>query len=460
MRWNLDRFYPFDVADRDWLHDLHRANCLIAKGEFALAEELLSYLWTYAYARYCLDTNDKSWKLRLSEVEKIEERIDVQDEEESDQVIEDALEEQSIMMQEIYRSRFSGLTVFQASTSPLPEMRRMVREYLHHHYERQKGRFAELLIQICQGKFHPDSHYLQARQQMLDAMPLLQAYLGELVQASGKKKIHWADLSYLFDSEMNHWDSVISLEQTELLFRELHLSFDQSLSHLLVNGCLETSELPNKLQSGFSMPVGFNREPLCYLHSVRGKEGALGLLHELSHGLHFMAYRHQDKNYRLPDASVVEIFPMAMELISLYKWEGRVSFLQRILSTTLFQFLKVEFKYQLHKNRVKTLEEIQCMWDDLIEKIFGGHLEFERGTNLFWCGSRLVWQEAEVGQRYICGSVAAWNLSKAILDEGKPVLDRVVQTLALPPSCDLRAWNKSLNIDLLGSLSQSVGNKR
>ncbi len=460
MRWNLDRFYPQAVADREWRQDKERAISFVVQGEFEQAEKLLSFLWTYAYARYCLNTKDKLWKHRLNEVEEIEEKITVQDEEESDQKVEDAIQRQAEMIQEIYKIRFSGLTVFQASTSPHSEIRREAREYLTQQYAAKKERFAELLIQICHDKFPSDPHYLKARQQMLDALPLLQTYLGELVQASGKTKIHWTDLSFLFESEMNDWDSTYSLEQTRSLMGDLHSFFGETLSHLLVNGCLETSEAPHKLQSGFAMPVAFHHEPLCYLHSVRGKEGALGLLHELSHGLHFWAYRDQEKNYLLPDVSVVEIFPMTIELVALHKWEGRISYLQRILSFTLFQFLKVEFKYQIHEKRVQTLEEIQCIWDDLIEMIFGHHLEFERGTNLSWCGSRLVWQEAEVGQRYICGSVAAWNLSKAILDAGKPVLDRVVQTLALPPSCDLQAWNESLNIDLLGSLTRSVRNKR
>lgn len=451
MKWNLNRIYPEEEAEVRWENDFIKARNMYLTGSLSEAEELTSYLWTYAYARNALDTREKGWLTRTERIDKLEQLKGLDDTVETTDPIEDARCKQKIIIDRIKEKRINNLTIFQASTSPDPLTRMKVYTYLNNAYKENLQKLSSLFIIVNQEEFAPSEIYALAREKVLALLPTLHDFLGKKARENGSGVLNWTDLNASSSWELN---TNINLKQAKQrvrsIYYELNPDWGELIDELIYSGCVEAIEGTYKLQAGFSMPLAFNSLPLCYVHSIKGVEGVIGLLHELAHGLHFSLYKNKNKNFMIPESTVAEVFPMAMNLVGINKWFGTKAYYQRIVMSILMQFVWIEFKYQVNKVKVTNSCEIQNIWEDVYSFVFGRSLTKKKNENLLWCGNRIVWEESSVGQSYVCGSVTSTNLASALLTENNhEMIKKMSLILSMSPTITMQDYNKHLGQDLL-----------
>ncbi|MDP5274840.1 hypothetical protein [Chengkuizengella axinellae] len=442
MRWNLDRFYKSEMSEQMWHKDLQVLSDLYKSADFDKAEELESYLWTYAYAKVSIDDNRSYWENNIFVLENT--LKDFYEEDDMDFKSCQIQDKVNQILSPLKNHDFGGLTSFQAATSTDSKIRNQYFNYANKFYETNKNQLSTLLLKWIeiQKKEEIPSYYFKVRDKLVSKISYFHELLEKQVSMKSEGKLSWVDLNFNEESKLHEMNYDIGKNNIIHLMKDLNPEWSETIQYLFDSGCVEASCKKTKEKKAFTMPVSYNKDPLCFIHSVTNRASFFGLTHELAHGLHFYKYKETNRNYILPDTSVLEIFPTSVDLYTSYRLEGQSGFSQRVISTVLFQFAITEFIFKLIDNAPDHPDYIQEIWMDVCKFTFGDYLE---ENNYLWCGNRLVWSHINEGMCYVFGGVLALELFEILKNGSVSSMERINSVLSLPAGADIEDWNKILS---------------
>jgi oligoendopeptidase F len=451
MLWNLNFLYPLEEAEHLWKRDHQQAQLLWKQGNIAEAEELQSFLWSYAYARYALDTREIVWNRRADEAEMLfsDESTEEVDETANYTLYTDAKNQYETLITAFKEKRFNGMTLFQAMNTDRDDIRRQTYADVNRYVREHLNEFTRLLLILVKEPIQLNSNFMTAKRKLESHLPWFQNYFLQMCKKQHTRQLEWHQLFLRpADDTFQVKDLQEALDMITGLYAKYENEWAWQLEELIGQERIDASDQPHKLQAAFTMPVAYHQLPLCFIHSFQDKKSLDGLVHETAHGIHYALNRHQHENFLVPDPSVEEIFPTAIELLGKREWESEERYTNRLVQLTFQQFLYVQFRYNLSLAEVKSFQDVQKIWTDTCCTLFGGDLIKNNETNYTWLLNRLFWVPHEYGQSYVCGSVGAWNLADKIYEGDPGLAKRLTDALKTSPSQTIEEWNRKMGFDL------------
>lgn len=417
MGWNLTERLARVSAGKTWDGMLLDLSAMVPQSPERA--RLYGRLWSLAYAQHALDTSDAEALARLDQIERDygdgeEEAAGASDVERSE--IEAAW---SQLCMPVLDQRYEGMTFFHARTHADARIRRGASEALDRLLFVRAQRFADLLWRSVR----LDAQ-LGIDEQLAARLAAAEAWIGarsaqwEQIAAEAVGDLERAAVfsDYTTLPGPNELERVAASEVLARLSKLLDAfggGASRMYATLIGSGALDYEGVPERrMQAAFSLPIPGDM-PLCFLHSVEGREGALGLVHEIGHGIHFVSYAATPNAHLLPSPEHVEVFPLFLELLALQAWEGVKARNQRIFLNTAMQRLSLVFRRRVLERGARRAPDVAEAWHDACSEVLGASYRRDRIDDWAWCLRRTVWISYSAAASYPIGGVLAARLALA-----------------------------------------------
>ncbi|MDF0725633.1 oligoendopeptidase F [Cytobacillus sp. S13-E01] len=290
----------------------------------------------------------------------------------------------------------------------------------------------------------PESVYDTLVETVNDHLHLLQRYISLRKKVLGVDELHMYDLStpLIKDVEMN-----ISFEEAKDLVSEglkpLGEEYGKLLNTIFSDRRIDVYENVGKRSGAYSTGA-YGAKPYILMNWQDNIRNVFTLAHELGHNVHrYYTQKYQPYPYGKYSIFVAEVASTANEAL-LNDYLVKVTtdqtkqlyllnnYLQGFVGTVFRQTLFAEFEHKIHvlagDGEALTAETLSNLYYDLNKKYFGDGIVIDKEIEVEWARIPHFYMTYYVYQ-YATGFSAATALSKQILEEGAPAVERYQQFL-------------------------------
>ncbi|SDY56948.1 oligoendopeptidase F [Thermoactinomyces sp. DSM 45892] len=290
----------------------------------------------------------------------------------------------------------------------------------------------------------PESVYDQLIETVHEHLPLLYRYFDIRKKALGLEELHLYDLFVPLTSEL---EMKVSYEEAkELLLKGLHPLGDEYLQVLQTafdNRWVDVYENQGKRSGAYSFGT-YGTNPYILMNWQNSVDNLFTLAHEFGHSVHsYYTRKTQPHVYGDYSIFVAEVASTCNEnLLNDYLLKNTTDpqkrlylithHLDKFRSTIVRQTMFAEFELLIHQKdqagEALTADVLSQMYYDLNKKYFGEGVVIDPEIALEWARIPHFYYNFYVYQ-YSTGISAATALSKQILEEGQPAVDRYLDFL-------------------------------
>ncbi|TCP69752.1 oligoendopeptidase F [Baia soyae] len=290
----------------------------------------------------------------------------------------------------------------------------------------------------------PETVYDQLIETVHEHLPLLYRYFDIRKKALGLEELHLYDLFVPLTSEL---EMKVSYEEAkDLLLKGLHPLGDEYLQVLQTafdNRWVDVYENQGKRSGAYSFGT-YGTNPYILMNWQNSVDNLFTLAHEFGHSIHsYYTRKTQPHVYGDYSIFVAEVASTCNEnLLNDYLLKNTTDpqkrlylithHLDKFRSTIVRQTMFAEFELLIHQKdqagEALTADVLSQMYYDLNKKYFGEGVVVDPEIALEWARIPHFYYNFYVYQ-YSTGISAATALSKQILEEGQPAVDRYLDFL-------------------------------
>ncbi len=275
-------------------------------------------------------------------------------------------------------------------------------------------------------------------------LPMLHRYLRLRKKALKLDKLHMYDLYVPIVPEINKEIKYEeSLDMVEDGMRPMGEEYTKILRDGFNSGWVDVYENEGKTSGAYSWGA-FETHPYVLLNYQGKINDVMTIAHEMGHAIHTyysnMTQPYTYSQYRIFVAEVASTVNESLLIRHMIKnsksKEEKAYLLNRYLEefrgTVFRQVMFAEFEKEIHavveSGEGLTSEMLCTIYRNLNEKYYGAEVEIDSDIDFEWSRIPHFYTSFYV-YKYATGFSAATSLSKQILDEGKPAVDRYIDFL-------------------------------
>ena len=289
--------------------------------------------------------------------------------------------------------------------------------------------------------FIPEKVYDQLISTVHDYLPLLHRYVALRKQVLGLEELHMYDL---FTPLVKEVKMEVTYDEAKKMmvdsFAPLGEEYQQTVQHGLDNGWVDVLENKGKRSGAYSSGT-FGTNPYVLMNWQDNINNAFTLAHEFGHSMHSY-YTRQTQPFPYANYSifVAEVASTCNEellfehlLNTLEDPQQKIYLLNHWLDgfrgTVFRQTMFAEFEHIVHEmdrnGEALTADKLTEIYYDLNKQYFGEAMTVDEEIGLEWARIPHFYYNYYVYQ-YATGQSAATALSKQILEEGQPAVERYI----------------------------------
>ena len=289
--------------------------------------------------------------------------------------------------------------------------------------------------------FIPEKVYDQLISTVHDFLPVLHRYVELRKEVLGLDELHMYDLFTPLVKEVKMKVSYEEAKKTMVdSFAPLGKEYQEIVQHGLDSRWVDVLENKGKRSGAYSSGT-FGTNPYVLMNWQDNINNLYTLAHEFGHSMHSY-YSRANQPYQYSDYSifVAEVASTCNEEIlfdhlmkTLNDDKQKIYLLNQWLDgfrgTVFRQTMFAEFEHIIHeldaKGEALTAEKLTSIYYDLNKQYFGDAMTVDEEIGLEWARIPHFYYNYYVYQ-YATGQSAATALSKQILEEGQPAVDRYI----------------------------------
>ncbi len=285
----------------------------------------------------------------------------------------------------------------------------------------------------------PQSVYDSLIEAIHDKLPLMHRYIGLRKKMLGLNEHHMYDL---FAPIVEDFDMEISYEEAKKLTKEslqpLGETYSEALQEGFDNGWIDVYENEGKRSGAYSWGT-YGVHPYVLLNHNNDLNSMFTLTHEMGHALHSYFSRQAQPylyaQYTIFLAEVASTFNESLLIhYLLNKTDNKKEklyllnyYIEQFRTTVFRQTMFAEFEKMIHQKTEEgipiTHELLSEIYYDLNVKYHGSEMVVDKDIAMEWARIPHFYRSFYV-YKYATGFAAAVSLSKQVLEEGQPALDR------------------------------------
>jgi oligoendopeptidase F len=289
--------------------------------------------------------------------------------------------------------------------------------------------------------FIPEKVYDQLISTIHEFLPVLHRYVALRKQVLGVDELHMYDLFTPLVKEVKMEVSYDEAKKTMVeSFAPLGKEYQDIVQHGLESRWVDVLENKGKRSGAYSSGT-FGTNPYVLMNWQNNINNLYTLAHEFGHSMHSY-YSRANQPYQYADYSifVAEVASTCNEELlfdhlmnTLTDDKQKIYLLNQWLDgfrgTVFRQTMFAEFEHIIHemdaKGEALTAEKLTSIYYDLNKQYFGNAMTVDEEIGLEWARIPHFYYNYYVYQ-YATGQSAATALSKQILEEGQPAVDRYI----------------------------------
>ncbi len=276
-------------------------------------------------------------------------------------------------------------------------------------------------------------------------LPLLHKYLRLRKKALKLDTLHMYDLYVpLVEEPEKNIPYEEAVKQVEAAFEPLGENYCKVVRHAFESRWVDVCENEGKTSGAYSWGA-YRTHPYVLLNYQGMINDVFTIAHEMGHAMHsYLTTARQPYIYSEYRIFVAEVASTVNESLLMHHMLGRTSdtkvrayllnhYLEEFRGTVIRQVMFSEFEKITHEKAESgvplTAAELSGIYRQLNERYFGDVLAVDDEIDMEWARIPHFYRSFYV-YKYATGFSVAMSLSRQILDEGKPAVDRYIEFLS------------------------------